>query len=282
MRLGFVVIGQSLEQETRFAREAGFDCVELIVHPGEPGEKLFEPDAAKRYREVLCETGVRVASVIHSVNPLSQEAADAEAARRHVERMIELAPELGARLVCGTTGQNPSVSVDESVRLYGKLYRELVRKAEGHGVRIAFENCLHGYPQGANLAVSPELWEKLFNELDSPAVGLEFDPSHLVFQGIDPVRAARAFASRIFQVHAKDTEIMPERLEWVGVYGLESWWRFRLPGYGQVDWPRLFQVFREGGFDEDVIIEHEDPVFEQDRFHEGLIIGKRFLDQFVW
>jgi sugar phosphate isomerase/epimerase len=103
-----------------------------------------------------------------------------------------------------------------------------------------------------------------------------------MFQFIDPVAAAREFASRIYILHAKDTEVLEPELARGGLYSLKGYWRFRLPGYGQCDWAGLFQVLREASFDGNVIIEHEDPVFHGDLYEQGLRIGKRFLAPFVW
>ena len=200
----------------------------------------------------------------------------------YFKAMLVICGKLGIPYFSTTSGQNPEISLDDNVKLFGKVYRELVKVAEDNGVRIVFENCLHGYPKGQNIAVNPETWEKVFNEVDSPTLGLEFDPSHLVFQFIDPVEAAREFVSKIYILHAKDTEILDDELDRGGILSLKGYWRFRLPGYGEVDWPALFQVLREGGFDGNVVIEHEDPVFHGERMQQGLIIGKQYLSQFVF
>lgn len=124
------------------------------------------------------------------------------------------------------------------------------------------------------------MWEKMFNLVPSEAIGLEYDPSHLIWEGIDPVGPIREFGNRIFAFHAKDTEVLPDVLRRVGILG-EGWWRYRIPGWGQVDWKGIFQALAEIRFDGDLIIEHEDPTFTGEQFQQGLRLGLRHLRKFV-
>ena len=118
-----------------------------------------------------------------------------------------------------------------------------------------------GYP--GNLAYSPELWEWMF----SIGLYLNYDPSHLVWMGIDPVEAVRPYIDHIPCAQAKDIELDPprNRFGWPGRAVQRDdpwdvgWWRYRVPGRGQVDWNRLIDVLYEGGFDGVLSVEHEDP-----------------------
>ena len=269
-----------------WAASVGFECLEFTTLPNYKGAdlpaELDSPAKIAEFKARMDASGLEIGSIITAINPMAADPATASAMMDYFKKMIVVAGKLGIPYVSSTSGQNPTISLDENVKLFGRVYRELVRVAEDNGVRIVFENCLHGYPHGMNIAVNPETWEKVFNEVDSPTLGLEFDPSHLMFQFIDPVEAAREFVSRIYILHAKDTEILGDELMRGGIHSLKGYWRFRLPGYGDVDWHGMFQVLREAGFDGNVVIEHEDPVFEGERMKEGLLIGKRFLEQFVW
>lgn len=269
-----------------FAKQAGFGCIEFTSLPGLAGTDLVaeldEPAKAADFKATIDESGIEVQSIITAINPMAADAETAAAHTRYFIKLIEIAGTLAVPYVSSTSGQNAGVTLDENVKLFGEKYRELCRVAEDNCVKIIFENCLHGYPAGANIAVNPQTWARIFNEVDSPTLGLEFDPSHLVFQFIDPVAAAREFASKIYVLHAKDTEILWDELQRGGIHSLEGYWRFRLPGYGDVDWPGLFQALREAGFDGNVVIEHEDPVLGGPRAREGLLIARHFLSQFIW
>lgn len=284
MKLGFTTYGNLSSLE--FAKSAGFGCLEFTALPGFQGidmvADITSQAVADEYRAKIDASGIEVQSIITAVNPMSADQATASSAMGFLKGLIKVAGMLGIPYISTTSGQNATISLDDNVKLFGKVYRELCKLADDSNVRIVFENCLHGYPCGQNIAVNPETWEKVFNEVDTDTLGLEFDPSHLMFQFIDPVEAAREFASKIYILHGKDTEIIEDELLRGGIYSLSGYWRFRLPGYGDCDWPALFQVLRETGFNGNVVIEHEDPVFHGDRMEEGLIIGKQYLSQFVW
>jgi sugar phosphate isomerase/epimerase len=134
-----------------------------------------------------------------------------------------------------------------------------VQLAEQLGVRVALENCPHG-PGGGNFVNGPDSWDAVFAALDSSYLGIELDPSHLVFRFMDYERAIRDYCSRVFHVHAKDAMIRRDVLGRVGIHG-EGWWCFRIPGLGEVDWTRFIDTLRLAGYDGAVVIENEDPYF---------------------
>jgi sugar phosphate isomerase/epimerase len=177
----------------------------------------------------------------------------------------------------------------ENLKVYKEVFGEYAKAAEGEGVRIAVENCPHwvGYPTPVgNIAFSPEMWDAMFGEVPSKAVGLEFDPSHLVWQGIDYLKALVEYGGRVYSFHAKDTEILKDGLYRYGVIGKQigkesewdaGWWRYRIPGFGEVNWKGVFNALYEIGYNGPMVIEHEDPVFDGARREEGLRMGLRFL-----
>jgi sugar phosphate isomerase/epimerase len=280
VKLGFV--GRYREDVLDFASRSGFDCLEFQAQPGsELDPRSFAAGDGSEFQASLEERGLYATSVGWAINPLSADPNEAERARDYVRALMELSATLGLKCLAGSTGQNVDLGLDDNIRLFGEVFGPLADRAETLGLKLVFENCPHGYPRGMNLAATPDLWRRLFAEVSSPALGLEYDPSHLVWQDVDYVRAIHDFADRIYLVHAKDTEILPEVKGRVGIYG-RGWWRYRLPGYGQVDWSRFFQALREVGYDGEVLIEHEDPVFEGERTNEGLLLGKRFLSQYVF
>ena len=121
-----------------------------------------------------------------------------------------------------------------------------------------------------NLAYSPEIWDEMFRIIPAENFGLEIDPAHMVWQGIDYIKAIHDFGPRIFHAHAKDTEIIPEILARCGIYGLlfdkresfgHGWWRGRAPGWGNVDWKKFITALLDVGYKGNVDIEHEDQVF---------------------
>jgi hypothetical protein len=139
----------------------------------------------------------------------------------------------------------------------------------------------HGRPGGQNLAISPDVWGKMFDVIPSESFGLNYDPSHLVWQHIDPVKAIRQYGSRIVHFHAKDTRIDREALDSVGIMGL-GWHTPKLPGLGDIDWGQLFSALSDTGYRGAVCIEVEDRAYEGDLASRKLALTqtKGFLKQF--
>lgn len=208
-----------------------------------------------------------------------------EDALAYWERGIKLTRALGCSVVSGLTGRDNSLTIEENLPLFQKYFEPIAKIAQDHDVRIALEpwpgSVLgHGPYRWTNLATTPELWDRLFDEVPNPALGLEYDPSHLVWQGIDYLQAIRDYAGRIHHIHAKDIVIDEDKLKRVGVHG-RGWWRFVIPGLGQLDWPALFDTLKEVGYKGDMAVEHEDRQYMKRRWTEGLALGLKTLRPFV-
>jgi sugar phosphate isomerase/epimerase len=208
---------------------------------------------------------------------------------RNARATIDEAVRQGIKVVgCGHAMVEGRSGADQ-IELFKLGFEPVARHADANGVRLAFENWPN---RGRNLMHSPELWDAAFTAVPSPALSLTFDPSHLVVLHIDWLWAMRAFKDRIAYVHGKDTELFPDRLNRYGTYGpfVESggpasgiWWRYRLPGFGVIDWRKFADVLGEIGYEGPLNIEHEDQVwgFTQDvpRMREGLLLTRRYLEQ---
>jgi sugar phosphate isomerase/epimerase len=205
----------------------------------------------------------------------------------HLKKVISAAASLGVGVVNTFIGRDSARSVEANWPLVRVVWPDLVRHAEAAGVRLGIENCpmlfsADEWPGGKNLAVSPAVWRGLFQEIPSPQLGLNFDPSHLVWQQIDYVRCVREFGPRLVHVHAKDERVDADALYAQGVLGL-GWHTPKLPGLGDVDWGALFSALTDAGYQGAVCIEVEDRAFEGslDDRKRALRQSKRFLEQFV-
>jgi len=261
-----------------FAAEAGFDGVELFV------PNSLVPDAAAlnakniaQQKAALEAAGIRALTVFHYADYAHPETARAKAAVASMKKAMDLAEALDTKTVTCNAWVPAGVPFAEQLKFYKKVFGRFARMFEDRGMKLAIENCPHG---GKNIASTPWAWERIFDAVPSKAIGLEFDPSHLVWQMVDVERAMYDFAERIYAYHAKDTQIHPHVLERTGVLG-HGWWKFRIPGYGDVDWTSVFRTLSDVGFDGNMIIEHEDPVFRGPRKEEGLRLGLKHLKSFV-
>jgi sugar phosphate isomerase/epimerase len=190
-------------------------------------------------------------------------------------------------LVGTFVGRDLTRTVSENLRLAEDLLPPLVDYAADRGVRLVVENCPmegwhpDGYP--ANLAYSPELW----GWMAQLGLFLNYDPSHLVWLGIDPLDALLGHLDQVLHVQAKDVQVDLAARSRYGVFGqvvdrsawVSGWWRYRVPGLGQVDWRRIVDALYEAGYDGVVSVEHEDPVWsgDPDRVRQGLVIAERTL-----
>jgi sugar phosphate isomerase/epimerase len=176
----------------------------------------------------------------------------------------------------------------DSIAQFARRVKPLAEQAEASGVRLAVENdpmCgLLVEDMPGNAAFSPELWEKLFTHLRSDAVGLALDPSHLVWLGVDPIAAATDYAEKIFHFQAKDAEVFDARRQDCScLRPAGGWWRYRLPGLGEIDWRRMLDRLQEVGYGGAVVVEHADPVWQgsAERVKAGLVLARRHLAQFL-
>jgi sugar phosphate isomerase/epimerase len=282
MKLGFVsaILPElSLDQVVRFAAEEHFQCVELMCWPRGRAERRyagvthldmdgFDREEARRVCELVQAAGVAISGLGYYPNPLAPDPAEAQVYIDQLRRIIVAAELLGVGLVNTFVGRDPARSVDANWPRFLEVWPPLVRFAEEHGVRIGIENCpmlFSGdeWPGGKNLAHSPAVWRRMFAEIPSPAFGLNYDPSHLVWQQMDYLRPLAEFAPRIFHVHLKDALVQRERLDEVGILATPLEYHApRLPGRGAIDWPRFLAALEAAGYQGPACIEVEDRDFE--------------------
>jgi sugar phosphate isomerase/epimerase len=249
----------------------------------------FDSGEAARLADICEENAVTVHALAPMLNLLTPDEGLREQRVAYARACILACERIGARLLvtfAGSahgmwfwgmpgTGGDRSSRVTENVQAFADVYGPLSQFAADHGVRIAFETAGRGGGEG-NLAHAPELWDRMFAAVPSDALGLSFDPSHLIWLGaLDPAAAVRQFAPKVFHAEAKDTEILPDVLRRQGVWG-SGWWRYRLPGRGSVDWGAYLSALAEIGYRGPVTIENEDP------FSPGLgptAVAARYLEE---
>jgi sugar phosphate isomerase/epimerase len=282
MKLGFVsaiLPDDSLEQIIRTAAEIGYDCIELMCWPAGKAARRYagvthldvtdftEADA-EGVQHLFADAGVSISGLGYYPNPLAPDEDESRLASEHIRRVIRAAALLGVGQMNTFIGRDPTKSVDDNWPRFLTVWRPLVRYAEEQNVRIGIENCpmLFGddeWPGGKNLATSPAIWRRMFADIPSPNLGLNFDPSHLVWQHMDYLRPLREFRERIFHVHAKDARIDRDDLDDVGILAAPSRYHTpKLPGMGEVDWGRFVSVLGDTGYRGPVCVEVEDRVFE--------------------
>lgn len=302
MRLGFVsaiLPDLSLREVLAFAADEGFSCVELMCWPTGKAERRYagvthvdvadlgEEDAS-RIRDLLAKSGVGVSGLGYYPNPLAPDPREAKAYTDHLRKVIRAAERLCVTVVNTFVGRDPKKSVEDNWPAFKKTWAPLVKFAEDHGVRVAIENCpmlftRDEWPGGKNLAHSPSIWRRMFEAIPSKSFGLNYDPSHLLWQQMDYVKPLQEFRDRIFHVHAKDAKVDRDRLNDVGVLATPlEWHRPKLPGLGDVDWGRFLSALTDAGYRGPVCVEVEDRAYEADLNMRKLALrqSRAFLSQF--
>ncbi len=305
MKLGFLTacLGHMpLDELVPWAAAQGFETLELAAWmqtrrgyaPRHVEAERFTKDDAARVRELMEAHGMTVSALAFYENNLHPNKRKRAAFLEHLHRVIDAAALLGVPCVGTFVGARP-VRPATVMKEVGETFRPIVRYAADRGVRVMIENCpmenwvQFGLP--GNYAYSPELWEALFNEVPDDNFGLNLDPSHLYWLGIDYRKAVRDFAPRIFHAHAKDTEILDAGRYRYGVLAEQlgdnpwrsGWWRYRMPGRGGIDWQAFVAALKESGYDFALSIEHEDPDYEgsEQKVKEGLRLGYAHLARLV-
>jgi sugar phosphate isomerase/epimerase len=301
MQLGFVsaILGDlTLDEVLAFAAEEGFDCVEVMCWPPGKADRRyagvchldvtdFTDAKAAEVRNLVRKHGVAISGLGYYPNPLDADAGHRQMVGEHLKKVIAAAPKLGLGVVNTFIGRDQMKSVEANWPVFQQVWPPIVKHAEACGVSIGLENCPmlfsnDEWPGGRNLAMSPANWRRIFSELNSPKLGLNIDPSHLVWQFIDAARCIREFGAKIVHVHAKDERIDQDKLYEVGGNGL-GWHTAKLPGLGDVNWNAFFSALTDTGYHGAVCIEVEDRAYEgslEDR-KRSLRQSKRFLEQFM-
>ncbi|MGL6074544.1 MAG: sugar phosphate isomerase/epimerase family protein [Fimbriiglobus sp.] len=300
MKLGFVsaILAElSLEEVLHFAAEEGFAYVELMCWPVGKAERRyagvthldvsnFDEARAQHVRQLVSIHGVQISGLGYYPNPLDPDPEHRQLVGEHLKKVIRAAPMIGVNVVNTFIGRDPAKTVEANLELVKQIWPAIMAEAEKANVRIGIEHCPmlfsnDEWPGGKNLAISPDIWRKLFAMFPGGRLGLNFDPSHLVWQFIDCARALREFGPNLVHVHAKDERIDRERLHEVGVMGL-GWHKPKLPGLGDVNWGEFFAALTDTGYRGPVCIEVEDRAYErnlEDR-KRALRQSKRFLDPY--
>jgi sugar phosphate isomerase/epimerase len=303
VKLGFVsaiVPDLGLNEVLEFAFESGYSCVELMCWPKGKAERRYAGVThldvaelgrreAEEIRRQLASSGVSISSLGYYPNYLSPDADEAKRVLDHFKTVIRAAALLEVGRATTFIGRDWTKTVDANWPRFLKVWRPLVKFAEDHDVRIGIENCPmlftnDEWPGGKNLATSPKIWRRMFEDIPSRHFGLNYDPSHLVWQQMDYVKPLWEFRERIFHVHAKDVRLDRDRLDEVGILATPVQYHTpKLPGLGDINWGRFLSVLGDVGYQGPVCVEVEDRTYEGplETRKAGLQQSARFLLQYM-
>ena len=303
MKLGFVsaiLADFTFEEMIDCASEMGYQCVEVACWPQGKAERRYAgvshinvdelSDEKAAYLQAYCrEKNVEISSLAYYPNTLDPDLDKRAAAAEHLKKLIAASKKLGVNMVTTFIGRDQTKTVEENLELFEQVWKPLIALAEENQVKIGIENCpmlfdAGQWPGGQNLATTPKIWREMFSRIPSEYFGLNYDPSHFVWQMMDYIKPMYEFRDRIFHVHYKDIKLYKDRLDDAGTmaYPLE-YMAPKLPGLGDVDWAKYVSALTDIGYNGYTCIEVEDKSFEGT--HEDVIrslkLSARYMRQFV-
>lgn len=301
--LGFVsaiLADNTFEEVIDFASQNLFACVEIMCWPKGKAERRYAGvthldvdtlDAAQveHVKHYLQEKGVYISGLGYYPNPLDPDTEKAEVYLEHIKKIIRAAARLGVPVVNTFIGRDQTKNVEDNLHLFAERWPSVIQVAEEHNIKIGIENCPmlftnDEWPGGKNLAISPAVWERMFEIIPSPLFGLNYDPSHLVWMQMDEVQPIYDFKDRIHHVHLKDAKVYRDQLNRVGILATPLQFHSpKLPGLGDVRWRDFFSALTSVRYKGPVCIEVEDKAFEDspEAVKTAILLSRNYLSQFL-
>ncbi len=303
MKLGLVsaiLDHSSFEELIDICAENGLECVEVACWPQEKASRRYagvshidvanlDADKAEELNSYAANKGVEISSLAYYPNPLDENLEKRQEVIAHLYKVIDASALMGVNMVTTFIGRMPSKAVPENLEEVKKVWPPIIEYAAKKGVKIAIENCPmlfteDEWPGGQNLMTTPAIWRQIFKILPYDNFGINYDPSHFVWQQIDYIAPLYEFKDKIFHVHYKDIKLLLDKLKDVGVMATPlQYMSPKLPGLGDVDWGKYVSALTDIGFDGYTCIEVEDKSFEKDdqAVLNSIALSTRYLRQFV-
>lgn len=303
MKLGIVSAiydGFSFEEMIDHASATGYECVEVACWPHGKAERRYAgvshinvDDTSSEYinyvKDYCSKKNIEISSLAFYPNTMDGDLEKRNANINHLKKVINMSALLGVNMVTTFIGRDQNKTVEENIELFKQIWPDIIAFAEEKGVKVAIENCpmLFGadqWPGGQNLFTTPKLWREMFDIIKSDNFGINFDPSHFIWQQMDYIKPIYEFKDKIFHVHYKDIKLFWDKLDDVGVmaYPLE-YMSPKLPGLGDVDWGKYVSALTDIGYDGYTCIEVEDKAFEssKEKILDSVKLSYRYMRQFV-
>lgn len=298
--LSSILDGWNFEEVIDFASENGFQCVELACWPVGKAVRRYagvshidieglDEEKIQYILKYCSDRNVEISSLAFYPNTMDPNLEARQASINHLMKLIDASAALGVNMVTTFIGRDQNKSVEENLKLVAEIWPPILRRAEEKNVKIAIENCpmLFGedqWPGGQNIMTSPVLWKEIFDILKSDNLGINFDPSHFVWQMMDYIAPIYEFKDKIFHVHFKDIKLFPEKLKRCGVmaYPLD-YMSPKIPGLGDINWSKFVSALTDIGYDGAAVLEIEDKSFENSKqdIIDSILLSKKYMSQFV-
>ncbi len=301
--LGFVsaiLANNTFTEVIDFAAKHEFKCVEMMCWPKGQAERRYagvthievdalNDDSIHKIKKAISDAGVYISGLGYYPNPLTDDSEQSTFFVDHIKKVIGAADALGIPVVNTFVGREHTKSVDYNLAKFKEVWPEVISYAEELDIKIGIENCpmfftQDEWPGGKNLATTPAIWDQLFDLIPSQYFGLNYDPSHMIWQQMDEVQPIYDFAERLHHIHLKDVKVYLDKLNRVGIMAHPlAYHSPKIPGYGDVRWRDFFSALTTVGYRGPVCIEVEDKAFENsdEDIKKAILTSRNFLKQFL-
>jgi len=306
LKLGFVsaiLADFGFEHVIDFAAENGFSCVEMMCWPADNADarryagvthvdanRVLTDDAYAKYILYYAkQKNVFISALGYYPNPLDPDTEKAEYYREHLKTLIRAAAKVGVPVVNTFIGRDPAKNTTDNLKTYAEVWPGIVKIAEENNVKIGIENCPmffsnDEWPGGKNLATTPAIWDKMFAIIPSPVLGINYDPSHLVWQMMDHIKPIYDYKDRLHHIHLKDAKVYADKLNRVGIMANPLEYHSpKLPGLGDVNWRAFFAALTDVRYRGPVCIEVEDKAYEGsiEDVQAAILTSRNYLRQYL-
>jgi sugar phosphate isomerase/epimerase len=301
--LGFVsaiMVDNSFEEVIDFASAEKFKCVEIMCWPKGKAERRYagvthidvdtlDDKALNHILEYIANKKIYISALGYYPNPLDPDTAKASVYIEHIKKIIKAAAKLKINKVNTFIGRDPKKSLTDNFVNFKKVWPDIIKLAADENVKIGIENCpmffsMDEWPGGANMAINPLVWEQMFNLIPHENFGLNYDPSHLLWQQMDYIQPLYEFKSRIHHVHLKDAKVYKHKLDRVGILATPLEYHSpKLPGLGDINWNNFFSALTDIHYRGPVCIEVEDKAFEDSKEDvlNAIRVSRNYLSRYV-
>ena len=301
--LGFVsaiLADKSFEEVIDYASENKFKCVEIMCWPKGKAERRYagvthidvdelSDDKINELKTYLTSKGIYISGLGYYPNPLDPDAEQSKVYLAHIKKVIDAAAKLGISVVNTFIGKDPSKNIDENLKTFEEKWPDIINHADELGVNVGIENCPmfftnDEWPGGKNLATTPAIWDRMFDIIPNKNFGLNYDPSHMIWQHMDEIKPIYDYKDRLHHIHLKDVKLNKDKLDRVGIMANPLEYHTpKLPGYGDVRWGNFFSALTEVGYRGPTCIEVEDRAFEnsEEDIKTSILTSRNYLSQFL-
>ncbi|MFV0380290.1 MAG: sugar phosphate isomerase/epimerase family protein [Anaerorhabdus sp.] len=304
MKLGIntaILEHYNFDEMLEFSAKVGFKCVEVACWPKGNSQRRYggvshidvdnmSEDSVNKIKNLCNKHNIEISALAYYPNPMDEDLQKREAVIKHLLKVIDAAQKLNVELVTTFIGRMQNKNIDENIKEFSKIWPKIIKYAKDRNIKIAIENCPmlftnDEWPGGQNLFTSPAIWKKLFEIVPDDNFGINFDPSHFIWQQMDYIKPIYDFKDRIFHIHFKDLKIIESLRNEYGILANPlKYMKPKIPGQGDVNWSKFISALNDINYNCCACVEIEDKSFENsnERIAESIVITHRYLKQFIY